>query len=224
MDLGQLITAELREQPRILGASIIAGDGSIIFTSMPGPVLALARKLGKAISSTGNIGDYSLRKLRRRDSSLVVVKVSESLALALEGQVLDGVLISLAARLASMLREELKRGGPGPEEMPGLQERTDVDLPLDSIPDLRASSAEVLLDSNVIRVLRAIDGSRDVAGIANATGLSPGLVATIISYLADLGLLEISRPSSPQLSPPAPAPVPAPVSYTHLTLPTTERV
>lgn len=216
MDLGQLITDELEGRPEILGASLISRGGVVLFSSLSYSASELAKRIGGRMLSISRIGDYSIKKLG--DSSLVIMKISESFALALEGRILEGVLISLANKLASKLREALDQRSSPPEveeNLPAVPSAPGELPPPGSIPELKHGPAEVVISEPVIRVLRAIDGSLDVAGIARATGLSLEETSNIISYLASSGIVELSEPRALRPSPPpegveVPPPAPMP--------------
>lgn len=53
------------------------------------------------------------------------------------------------------------------------------------------------------RVLSALDGSRDVAGVAIASGVAPEQVAAFVTQLASLGLLAVDAPEPPVEARPA---------------------
>ena len=206
VDLGESITTELGDQPRILGASIIADEGKALFSSLPSSTLRIAMRIGREMLSVSGIGDYSVKKLK--NSSLIVMRISDSLVLALEGQELEGVLISLANRLASKINEALGQEAPPVE---GTQARqvapVAASLTPNAVPELRPGSAEVVLDGDTIKVLRAIDGSSDVASIARATGLGLEETKAIISHLVASGLVALAK-VGPEVEAPRPPALP----------------
>jgi hypothetical protein len=55
---------------------------------------------------------------------------------------------------------------------------------------IRANTSNITLDSNMIRLLVAIDENKDMAQVANETDMDPITLRTVLSRLLDSGLVE----------------------------------
>ena len=199
----QLMLDELSKYPEVGGAALIREDGSVLFSSLPGPGLGLVLSISKRMARAAREGDLNIRRLR--GTSLIFTKLSGSLVLVLSGDVPDGLLISAAGGISSVLEDAIGRdeGTAIGQDNPGAMPEAGAPpggMPSDIIPCLAPRfSTELVLDADVLRVLRAVDGSRSLLDISRDLDIPPERAWAIISRLSDVGIIMTRRPRPPEL-------------------------
>ncbi len=186
----QDILREIRASPNVLGAALIKG-GEISFSTLPGAKIALLRLIAKRLEHIGRFGDYVVKKTP--SSSLIAVKGPGPYVLAVEGRGPDGVLISVATRLALKLEESLGLGHDLPsDQKPGSSSPAPVSLSPNAVPVIKpVFSAEIAIDADVLRLLRHVDGLSDVRALARALGITQEEALSAIARLVRAGIVHV---------------------------------
>ena len=86
--------------------AIIDADGGLIYSSLSPEAEEIARRLAKAAMTIWDVGDYQVKKLSK--TNLLIYKMTDRLAIALNSYEKEGIIILSAKRLEEKLREDFK--------------------------------------------------------------------------------------------------------------------
>ncbi|MHA1628507.1 MAG: hypothetical protein ACTSW6_05515, partial [Candidatus Baldrarchaeia archaeon] len=86
--------------------AIIDADGGLIYSSLSPEAEEIARRLAKAAMAIWDVGDYQVKKLSK--TNLLIYKMTDRLAIALNSYEKEGIIILSAKRLEEKLREDFK--------------------------------------------------------------------------------------------------------------------
>ena len=194
--LAQIIMSELQNHPDVSGFALFH-RGSEVLSSLIGTTNRVAKHIARNMAHVGKEGDLTVKKVE--SSSLVLIHIAEGLVLALNGEAPEGLLISVASKISSKVKEDVEfffsGGGKEGIELDPVAVR---EIPPNSVPYLlKGFSAEVLLDPEGVKILKAIDGHMDVFGISRASGVSIDKVRFVISRLIDHNIARIKTEVEP---------------------------
>ncbi len=86
--------------------AIIDADGQLIYSSLSPEAEEIAKRLAKAAMTIWDVGDYQIKKLSK--TNLLIYKMTDRLAVALNSYEKEGIIILSAKRLEEKLREDFK--------------------------------------------------------------------------------------------------------------------
>ena len=127
-ELAEKIVSSLPVRSRL---AIIGDTGQIFHSTLTSEAREAAEKIVKVGLPLWDIGDYQVKKLR--SSQLLIYKITNRLALALDSIEREGVLILAAKRVASMYTNEfneLEKLLGTPPEYPKVEKVTPLPAPL----------------------------------------------------------------------------------------------
>ena len=185
----QDILEEIRALPDVLGVALVK-DGEISFSTLPGSKTGLIKMIARRLEYVGRPGDYVVKK--SPFSSLIVIKGPGPYVLSVAGRGPEGVLISLANRLVSVLAENVEFSSPNsssrdPEHTPGL-----TSLSLDAVPIIRPGfSTEIAIDNSILKVLKHINGLNSLRTLISVSGIKREEVIKAVTKLLHAGVIHI---------------------------------
>ncbi|MHA1238104.1 MAG: hypothetical protein ACTSSJ_02450 [Candidatus Odinarchaeia archaeon] len=194
-------------------------QGNILYSSLSESAADLAAKLTKSVFEAWDIGDYQVKHLPI--GNLIISRVSEKLALAIDSYEREGLLIVTMGALLKKFGEDFKRidsllpGKPVPEKVeapaPPTPEQV-VEAP-PKPPEPKAEKAvfspsieispdaifivsepnvnRVELDADMLALLRVIDGVKTVREVAKAAKVPLEKALLKIAYLVENRILSI---------------------------------
>lgn len=86
--------------------AIIDADGHLIYSLLSPEAEEIARRLAKAAMTIWDVGDYQVKKLSK--TNLLIYKMTDRLAIALNSYEKEGIIILSAKRLEEKLKENFK--------------------------------------------------------------------------------------------------------------------
>jgi len=107
--------------------AIVTDTGQILYSSLSPEAVDVALKIVKVGLSFWDIGDYQVKKLR--GSHLLIYKITDHLAFALDSVEREGILILAAKRIASTFDNEFKELERSLEIVPSALEETVPHIP-----------------------------------------------------------------------------------------------
>jgi len=189
--IAQDILKEIRASSNVLGA-VLLEKGEIKFSTLPDVKIGLIKLIARRLEDAGQPGDFIVKRLTA--SSLIVMRGPSLYVLSIEGRGPEGLLISTANRLMSLLVENLSQSLSEPGSS-----NSDLDYPsspmsfsLDAVPIIKPSfSAEVAMDINTLKILRYINGLNSLRTLIRISGLEEEEVFRIITKLFQAGIIHI---------------------------------
>jgi len=183
--------------------ALLNGKGVTLYSNLPKESLGLAREIAKSNFPLWDIGDYQVKSLGT-GRRLLVYKATADLALALESLEREGIVLVMARRLAERYRQALLAPSvpvpPAPQAPPSEgEELSFTPLVPEAVPCFHPQAEEKVLrlDSLTLRLLKAVDGRKSVAAIAQETGIETSLAGERLGYLTAAGLLTAQVPKVP---------------------------
>ncbi|RLC82457.1 MAG: hypothetical protein DRI61_02245 [Chloroflexi bacterium] len=172
--------------------ALLNGEGNELVSTLPQEVEQLALKIIKASAGLWDVGDYQVKSLME-GRRLFVFKISARWVLAMESPEKEGVLLHLARRLQNMFSTVTEEGEKSPEVAA-------VPSPPEAIPVLLPSPGKAVeLRPEIVALLRAVDGRKNLRQLANETGLGFRQLCNLINSLVAEGLIELKLPSKPSV-------------------------
>lgn len=126
-ELAEKIVSSLPVRSRL---AIIGDTGQIFHSTLTSEAKETVEKIVKVGLPLWDIGDYQVKKLK--SSQLLIYKITNRLALALDSIEREGVLILIAKRIASMYTNEfneLEKLLEAPPEYPKVEEKKELPPP-----------------------------------------------------------------------------------------------
>ncbi|MHA1595823.1 MAG: hypothetical protein ACTSXJ_09005 [Candidatus Baldrarchaeia archaeon] len=213
-DIGSRIAISL---PIRSDFAIINDEGEVLYSNLSPQALETAKKIVKSSLPVWDIGDYQIKTLG--ESHLLIYKVTEKLAFALDSQEAEGIMIVIAKRLASLLNSEFKeleslmigapvevkevtvpRAPPPPPPEKAVPEEVHVveEKPAPPRVEVEPANYPILTDRTILKkikdetvrkMLELCDGDHTVKDIAEELGLPRARVLITLGEYSSKGLV-----------------------------------